>query len=358
LSTFDQDSGPLTERRRVPGTLEFLAFDQVTPANLRVLAALGLEYVQVDLPDRFASGVDRTEDLKRLRGLVEDHGLRLYAADWWIPSADVVYGRHDRDGEIEDWCRLLEAMGGAGIPARTIMYSAGGRFRTSGVPGRGGSIYDTWDREAYSLLPRQQPEPRIFHGSEPRDPRQFPLRPVPRDSEIAEPDLWANLVYLLERVVPVAEAAGVRIAIHPEDPPTSEPLGGAARILVSSDAFARVFGELDSPALGILFCQECFAEMGRDLHEAIRRFADRIVFVHFRAVRGSGDRFHEVFVDEGDLDLARVMETYRDAGVTGPFSYDHTPGFPHEAGDWIGRAFATGYIRGLLDTVYGRGAPA
>jgi mannonate dehydratase len=145
-----------------------------------------------------------------------------------------------------------------------------------------------------------------------------------------------------------------RIAIHPEDPPTSEPLGGAARILVSSD----VFGEFDSPALEILFCQGCFAEMRRDLHEAIRRFADRIVFTHFRAVRGSGDRFHEVFVDEGDLDLARVMETYRDAGVTGPFSYDHTPGFPHEAGDWIGRAFATGYIRGLLDTVYGRGAPA
>ena len=118
------------------------------------------------------------------------------------------------------------------------------------------------------------------------------------DKEISEEELWDNIDYFLQRVVPVAE---VRIALHPDDPPIPEPLGGAARIMVSIENFQRVFDLVPSAAYGMLFCQGCVAEMGEDIVEAIHASGARnkIVFVHFRNIRGNPYKFQEVFLDEG-----------------------------------------------------------
>ena len=94
--------------------------------------------------------------------------------------------------------------------------------------------------------------------------------------------------------------------------------------------------------------------MGVNVYEAIREMAtkNKIVFVHFRNVRGCLPSFQEVFLDEGDIDMHRAMAIYRDAGFNGPFMMDHTPGFPQTDAGRAGQAYAVGYIRGVIQSVY------
>jgi len=106
----------------------------------------------------------------------------------------------------------------------------------------------------------------------------------------------------------------------------------------------------------MLFCQGCVTEMGVDVLAAIRRMAaqNKIVYVHFRNVKGARKYFEEVFVDEGDVDMLQAMQTYKDAGFNGPFMMDHTPQIPGDVeGARAGHALATGYIRAMIQVVYG-----
>ncbi len=167
--------------------------------------------------------------------------------------------------------------------------------------------------------------------------------------------MWANISYFLERVIPVAEESGVRMALHPDDPPIPEPMGGAARIVFTLEQYERIFALVPSEANAMLFCQGCVKEMGVDVYEAIRRIATerKIVRVHFRNVRGSGCYFEKVFVDEGDVDMFRAMQTYKESGFEGPFMMDHAPQIRGDVeGARVGPALATGYIRALIQSVY------
>ena len=145
-----------------------------------------------------------------------------------------------------------------------------------------------------------------------------------------------------------------RMALHPDDPPISEPLGGVAQIASSLEHFRRIFEFVPSASNGMLFCQGCVTELGVDVYETIREFASRgwIAYVHFRNVRGCLPSFQEVFVDEGDVDMVRALETYRDVGFDGPFMMDHTPRLAQESAGRAGQAYAVGYIRGLIQSVY------
>jgi mannonate dehydratase len=171
---------------------------------------------------------------------------------------------------------------------------------------------------------------------------------------IQEEQLWENLAYFLSRVIPVAEEAGVRMALHPDDPPIPEPLGGAARIVSTLEQYKHIFNLVPSASNAMLFCQGCVTEMGVDVAQAIREIGalGKIVYVHFRNVRGTPRDFQEVFLDEGDVDMVKMMETYRDVGFNGPFMMDHTPDFAHGQTFWAGHAFAAGYIRALIQSVY------
>ena len=95
--------------------------------------------------------------------------------------------------------------------------------------------------------------------------------------------------------------------------------------------------------------------LGAGVYDFIAEMAsqDKIQWVHFRNVRGQLPRFEEVFIDEGDIDMKRAMEVYRDNGFNGPFMMDHTPQFPEGDSDRFGKAFANGYIRRLIQEVYG-----
>jgi mannonate dehydratase len=172
---------------------------------------------------------------------------------------------------------------------------------------------------------------------------------------VADELLWDTLAYFLERVVPVAERAGVKLALHPDDPPIS-PIRGVARIIRSVEAVDRAITLVPSAYNGITFCQGCFAEMGADIPAAIHHFGHqgKLFFAHFRDVRGTVERFQETFHDDGQTSMYDAMRAYLAIDFDGPMRPDHVPtmeGDPNDPPGYTnrGRLFALGYMKGLIE---------
>jgi mannonate dehydratase len=316
------------ERRPVK-ILENLPWERVNDDTLRFLKAIGVDELSIHPSPPAWDGRSRLDYWLEMSRLARSHGLALtnVGTKTW---EDIALGTAGCEAALEAWCTLLRDLGKAGIRSLGYTFQPGGYFRTEPTPGRGGARYSSFD---YERLKRDEP----------------------RRPEIDEPQLWENLDRFLGAVLPVAEEAGVLMALHPDDPPVAEPLGGAARIVSSLKHFERIFDMRPSPSHAMLFCQGCVAEMGEDVPAAIRRMgkAGKIAYVHFRNIRGSAGRFQEVFVDEGDQDMYEAMKAYREVGFQGPFMMDHTPGFPDDAWTFqAGRGFAVGYIRALIQAAY------
>ena len=164
--------------------------------------------------------------------------------------------------------------------------------------------------------------------------------------------LWANLEAFLDELLPVAEDAGVVLAMHPDDPPLPSLLGND-RIMHCVEGFERLVGLAPSPCNKVAFCQGSFAEMGVDIPAVIRRLGAHIAYVHFRDVIGTAECFTETWQDTGQTDMAEAMRAYREIGFDGPMRPDHVPQMIGEDDGepgytMLGRLFAFGYIRGLM----------
>lgn len=175
--------------------------------------------------------------------------------------------------------------------------------------------------------------------------------------EISEEEMWENITYFLERVIPTAEKYNVKMALHPDDPPIS-PLRGIARICRSEENYRRILNIAPSPVHGITFCQANFKAMGEDIYKLARDFCDqgKVFFVHFRDIEGTTDRFRETFHDNGPTDMARMLEIYVKSGFIGPVRPDHAPtmaGERHDTNGYgiVGKVFALGYMIGLMDSM-------
>ena len=164
--------------------------------------------------------------------------------------------------------------------------------------------------------------------------------------------MWANYRYFLEAVVPVAEEAGVRIALHPDDPPVPS-LAGVARLFRSVDALVRATEIVPSAASAIELCLGTVSEMGGEpaVLDAIERLgaAGRIAYVHLRDVKGTVPTFEECFLGEGNYDPLTVLRALRRVGFDGFLLDDHVPRVVGDS-DYMhrGRAHAIGYVQGLL----------
>ncbi len=180
--------------------------------------------------------------------------------------------------------------------------------------------------------------------------------------ELTHQKMWINLDYFLRAVVPQAEKYGVKLAMHPDDPPIDW-IRGIPRIMTSIDAFKKLLDLYPSSSNGLTFCQGSFASMGDkndgvDIPQAIRYFGKRnsIHFVHFRDVKGHKSNFAETFHDNGKTDMHASMQAYYDIGFRGPLRPDHVPTMygdsnEHPGYSTIGTLFAIGYIRGLIEGV-------
>ncbi|MHB0857364.1 MAG: mannonate dehydratase [Anaerolineae bacterium] len=306
----------------------------LTSSSLRLAHQMGATGIVAGAPAAgLHDGVYEFMPWLQMRRRAEDAGLKLAVCEG-IPIPDTIkLGLAERDRDLERFCRSLRHMGAAGIPVLCYNWMAVFNWlRTSvSTPVRGGAQATSYD---HALMQRG---------------------PFTDAGEVCEDLLWDTLAYFLRVVVPVAEEAGVQLAMHPDDPPLS-PVRGVGRIMRSVKGFERLFALAPSPANGLTFCQGCFAEMGVDIPATIQRLAPKIFFAHFRNLRGTAESFCETFHDEGDTDMYAAMRAYYAAGLDVPIRPDHVPTMEGDTSGapgytTYGRLFAVGYMRGLMEAI-------
>lgn len=244
-------------------------------------------------------------------------------------------GTEGRDEAIAHFITLLENMSKLGID--TVCYNwmpVWGWFRSRhNLELKGGATVTEFDQES------------------------VPLNPITELGHVSADMLWTNLEYFLKKTVPYAEKYKIRMAIHPDDPPTTS-IGGIDRILTSAQAMQKVIDLFPSDYNGITLCQGCFAAMGEDIPTVIHQFGTqkKIFFVHFRDISGTRNKFREEFHHTGKTDMFQAMKAYYEVGFDGVIRPDHVPTMyddkVNEQGYGInGNLFATGYMMGLMEAI-------
>ena len=279
--------------------------------------------------------------LKRMQEQYRDYGLEVVVLEDTAPMDAIRLGTPGRDEAIEWVSTQIRAMGQLGIG--TLCYNwvaiASWARTANNIVLRGGALSSGYDDKVM-----QKSKPLIEPGS------------------VTHEQLWSAHEYFLKAIVPVVEESGVRIALHPDDPPLPY-VRGVPRIMGSPEAFERVLSSVPSPNSGITFCQGNFSLMTDDVPGLIRQLGRdrRIFFAHFRDVVGDPSNFIEVFHDEGPTDMLECMRAYRDIGFDGVLRPDHVPALEGDSNDSfgyssMGRLYAIGYMTGLREAVYGDAA--
>jgi mannonate dehydratase len=276
------------------------------------------------------------DTLTKIKAAYESTGLTIAGVESHPVAAEKIkLGLPGRDEEIANYCAVIEAMGKVGIPMCCYNFMAGiGWYRTKvDIPERGGALASEFDNRV----------------AEEQGLSQW--------GRISEEKIWDNLTYFLKRIIPVAEKAGVKMALHPDDPPLS-PLRGIGRILISAEAFRRVLRIVPSPVNGIAFCQANFQLMSEDIKSLVREFGGqgKLFFVHLRDVRGTREHFRETFHDNGPTDMPEMLKLYHEVGFRGPIRPDHAPTLAAETNErpgyaMQGKIFAIGYIKGMAQAL-------
>lgn len=301
-----------------------------------------------------AGDPDRLWTLEELQGLrrdVEDAGLRLEAIENFDPAHwhDVLLDGPRRARQIENVRTIIRRLGQAGIPIMGYNFSiAGVAGRTRGAYARGGAIAVGMEG-AYDI-----PMPQGMVWNMVYDP-DAPALPAP----VATPDeLWDRFRRFLDDVLPVAEEAGVQLALHPDDPPMPT-IRGQPRLVYQPHLYQRVVELNPSPANRFEFCVGTLAEMAsapehdEDIYAIVDRYSrqGRLAYVHLRNVTGKVPTYKETFIDDGDVDVLRVLEILHRNGFDGVIIPDHAPQMTCDAPWHAGMAYALGYLRAGLQSL-------
>jgi len=273
--------------------------------------------------------------LIKLRIAVENYGLKLSAIEN-VPTDfydHIMLGGPKKEAQIENMIKAITNIARAGIPSFGYNWMPSHVWRTTPTAIRGGAIATGFNYAEAKGYP-------LTHG------RKY-----------SEEEMWKNLEEWIRIITPVAEKEGIRLGIHPSDPPVAV-LGGVPQLFRSFSAYKRLIEIVDSPANGIEFCQGTFSEMedakGDGIYEMIEYFVKRkkIIYVHFRNVSGTVPKFHEEFINTGWVDMYRAIKIYADNGYDGFFIDDHAcQTFGDTEWGHTSRAFSVGYIQALLESV-------
>ena len=269
--------------------------------------------------------------IRLIKERVESFGLKLRHL-MMHDFRSAILGRPGSDQDIENVQKSIRVAAEVGIPIIEYNWYAlraqQGYYR---VPGREGVDYTAFDYDRCKDLPV-----------------------LPDIGEHPAEALWKRYEYFLKAVIPVAEEVGVKMAVHPNDPPP--PIyRGCEQILGSVEGLKRLINVVPSPANGITWHTGVMTEVGGDPVDLISDFMknDQINHIHFRNVLVEVPRkkYTEVFIDEGQVDMAKALRTLREHGYSRHLYPDHVPHMHSdvERGK-VGWAYAIGYIKGLMNS--------
>lgn len=343
----------------------------LTPENFAFARQAGATHVIAHLVDYFRggqhahaedqpTGTDRgwglagdpdalwtVDELVTLRRNVEAAGLTLEAIENFDPAHwhDILLDGPLRDHHIANVKTLLQRLGEAGIPIMGYNFSiAGVAGRTTGTYARGGA--PSVGMEGPYDLPMTQGMAWNM-VVDPSAPADEPIAPI------THAQLWDRLARFLHEVLPVAEAAGVKLSAHPDDPPMPT-IRGTPRLVYQPSMYQRLIDLHPSPSNTLEFCVGSLAEMTEgDIYEVVETYArqGRLGYVHLRNVVGKVPTYKESFIDDGDVDVLRVMRILHDCGFDGVVIPDHAPQMTCAAPWHAGMAYALGFMVAGLKTL-------
>jgi len=304
-------------------------------------AQLGVVNVCSDPPDDARTWTK--DDLARHKDKLDSYGITLDMVQ--IPlsstpldvaqSPNIMLGKSpERDREIEIIQNIIRWCGEVGIPSVKYNMNIIGIPRSESEPGRGGSSNSTF---RWSKMDQDAP-PTIA-------------------GVVGVDENWERIDYFLERAVPSAESAKVRLACHPHDPFTPDGYMGVTRVLGTVEGMKKFVMMHESPYHGLNFCQGTVTEMlddpGAEIADVIRWFGSRekIFNVHFRNIRGHKLDFMEAFPDEGSIDFTEIVKVYQEVGYKYMLMPDHVPGISGDDPQGTAFAFCYGYISALLQSI-------
>ena len=344
---------------------------QLDEANLRFARQCGCTHAVVHLVDYFNQGASNErgdqpvgdgsgwglagdpdavwtyEELAALKRRFHDADLELEAIENFDPAHwhDVLLDGPQKGEQLEKLKTMVRNAGRAGIPVIGYNFSlAGVAGRKKGPVARGGAEAVYMDEAYDKPIPKGMVWNMVYNPEAPSGETQPPA---------TLEDLWKRVGDFLEALLPVAEEAGVKLAAHPDDPPLAF-VRGQPRLIYRPGLYDQLFGLRDSPANTAELCLGTLAEMENGpeaLYDTVDRLSrdGRIGYIHFRNVRGTAPNYRETFVDDGVIDMRRVVEILRRYEFDGVVIPDHTPQMDCGAPWHAGMAYACGYMRALLE---------
>ena len=361
MTTYKVEHGPESAERtrELPMRVGMATFAPPTEDRLRFMKQIGVDDVVLwgttfGISNRsgegdFSQTVELScEELARTKGRIEDAGLRLFAIET-LPLHfydKIILGQKGRDQQIEHFKNTIRNMGRVGILILGYNWMPNGVWRTSSFEGlRGGAKGIAFDLAKIEGVP------------------------LAYDREYTEDEFWEHYQYFLEKVLPVVENEGVKLALHPNDPPV-EKIGGVPFLFRNFENLKRAMDLVPSDNHGLTCCLGSMSEMGGNLVEKVRYFGKRnkLLYVHFQAVNGAVPFFHETFVDQADYDAYEILKTLLEVEFRGVMIPGHVPQiegdtewrtpesaaftpYGHSMGGHRARAYTIGYLKGMLDSL-------
>lgn len=324
--------------------------DRSNKNYIQFCSQIGASHSVIFMPDKTILpnadyGSWSVDDLKDLKKFYGENGVKIEGFENFDPHKwyKVLLDLPGKEKQLDYIKGCIANMGKAGIKVM------GYNFTLAGVVGRNDGPYARGGATTVRFILDDE----IVNGHIPLgwawNRHVMPDAPEGNLPPVSYEEIMQRRDWFLDQIFPVAEEAGVKMAAHPEDPPIPV-IRNTARILTSVQAYDELFAKYPSTSNCIEFCQGTFSEMGIDVYDAIRHFAnmDKIGYVHFRNVRGIVPDYTEVFIDEGDMDMVKAVQTYAECGYKGLLMPDHTPEINCANFTETGMAYAIGYIRGIM----------
>jgi mannonate dehydratase len=284
------------------------------------------------------------DSLFRLKKEINAAGLEWEAIENFDPADwhDVLLDGPMKKKQVERLKQHIRNIGKAGIPVIGYNFSlAGVSSRVTGPFARAGAVSVGMEGVDERPIPNGMVWNMVYdtHAGNGFLP------------SISHDELWQRLEYFLNQLLPVAEEAGVKLAAHPDDPPMPV-VRNTPRLVYQPQMYQQLLDIYPSRHNSLEFCLGSLAEMTEgDIYEATKRYADHISYIHFRNVKGKVPGYKEVFIDEGDIDMAQIIRILKEEKFNGVLIPDHTPQMSCEGGWYAGMAYALGFMKALIQIV-------